>query len=257
MKVFCKYNKEFDSFLKKTVKYTIDRYGQYLDVTDIEEIELRDIKNFPYETDGKTYDGGRKILVTSRLYELLPSFDIRKIKNDGNFKMLINTQFHEMGHATDWKRMPNLYNAVIMHPTSEDGIASLFWVEYLAEKRSQAFSPLDYDSFCNDFAKSHWRAYKSDLGSTGHDNFTYLCKVMPYFLVRTIELDKRKHYLDIMENQLLKDFILEINEEIERLEAIPLFDDTRELGGLYDIINKYFAEFQKAYKPRMRCWPFF
>lgn len=27
---------------------------------------------------------------------------------------------------------------------------------------------------------------------------------MPYFLVRTIEPDKRKQYLDIMENQLLK-----------------------------------------------------
>ncbi len=249
MKVFCKYNKEFDSFLKKTVRYTIDRYGQYLDVTDIEEIELQDIKDFSYETDGKTYDGGRKILVTSRLYELIPSFDIRKIKNDRNFKMIINTQFHEMGHATDWKRMPNLYNAVIMRPTSEDGIASLFWVEYLAEKRSQVFSPLDYDSFCNDFVTSHWKAYKSDLDSTRHDNFTYLCKVMPYFLVRTIEPDKRKQYLDIIENQLLKDFILEITEEIVRLESIPFFDDTRELGGLYDIINKYFVEFQKVYKP--------
>jgi len=54
MKVFCKYNKEFDSFLKKTVRYTIDRYGQYLDVTDIEEIELQDINDFLYETDGKT-----------------------------------------------------------------------------------------------------------------------------------------------------------------------------------------------------------
>lgn len=257
MKVFCNYNKEFDEFLKKTVNYTINKYGQYLDVTDIEEIELQDIKNFPYETDGKTYDEGRKILLTSRLYELLPSFDIRKIKNDINFKMLISTQFHEMGHATDWKRMPNLYNAVIMHPTSEDGIASLFWVEYLAEKNSQTFFPLNYDSFCMDFANSHWRAYKSDLESTGHDNFTYLCKVMPYFLVRTIEPDKRKQYLGIMENQLLKDFILEISEEIERLESIPFFDDTKELGELYDIINKYFVEFQKAYKPRMRCWPFF
>lgn len=257
MKIFCKYNKEFDSFLKKTVKYTIDRYGQYLDVTSIEEIELQDIKNFSYETDGKTYDEGRKILLTSRLYELLPSFDIRKIKNDTNFKMLIDTQFHEMGHATDWKRMPNLYNAVIMHPTSEDGIASLFWVEYLAEKRSQDFSPLDYNSFCNEFAKNHWRAYKSDLDSTGYDNFSYLCKVMPYFLVRTIEPNKRKQYLGIMENQLLKNFILEITEEIERLESIPFFDDPQELWGLYDIINKYFIEFQKAYKPRMRRWPFF
>ena len=257
MKVFCKYNKEFDNFLKKSVKYTIDRYGQYLDVTDVEEIELQDIKAFSYETDGKTYDGGRKILVTSRLYELLPSFDIRKIRNDKNFKMLINTQFHEMGHATDWKRMPNLYNAVMIHPTSEDGIASLFWVEYLAEKRSQVFSPLDYDSFCNNFAKSHWRAYKCDSDSTRHDNFTYLCKVMPYFLARTIEPGKRKQYLDIMENQLLKDFILEITNEIERLESIPFLDDTQELWGLYSIINKYFVEFQKAFRPRKRLWPFF
>lgn len=257
MKVFCKYNKEFDSFLKKTVKYTIERYGQYLDVTDIEEIELQNIKDFSYETDGKTYDGGRKILVTSRLYELLPSFDIRKIKNDRNFKMLINTQFHEMGHATDWKKMPNLYNSVEMRPTSKDGIASLFWVEYLAEKRSQAFSQSDDDSFCNNFAKSHWRAYKSDPESTRHDNFTYLCKVMPYFLARTIGPDIRQQYLDIMENQLLKDFILEITKEIERLESIPFFDDIQELRGLYDIINKYFVEFQKAFKPRTRLWPFF
>lgn len=162
-----------------------------------------------------------------------------------------------MGHATDWKKMPNLYNAVELCPTSKDGIASLFWVEYLAEKRSQAFFQSDDDSFCNNFAKGHWRAYKSDLSSTRNDSFSYLCKLMPYFLARTIELDKRKQCLDIMENQLLKDFVLEITKEIERLESLPFFDDPQELGGLYDIINKYFVEFQKAYAPRMRLWPFF
>lgn len=81
----------YDSFLKKTLKYTIDRYGQYLDLMDVDQIKLQDIRDFSYETNGKTYNGGRKILVISRLYELFPFFDIGKIKNDKNFKMLINT----------------------------------------------------------------------------------------------------------------------------------------------------------------------
>lgn len=102
--------------------------------------------------------------------------------------------------------MPNLYRVVEENPTSAEGVASLFWLEYIAEKRSVEKNLVDHDSFCTDIAKSEWRAYKTEFGRAGSDNFTYLCKVLPYFMGRTIDPQKRKKYMGIMKNRLVKEF---------------------------------------------------
>lgn len=64
MRVFCKYNIELDIFLKDVVEYTLDIFGRKLTLDALQEIELIDIKDFSYETDGRDCDGGKKIIVT-------------------------------------------------------------------------------------------------------------------------------------------------------------------------------------------------
>ena len=114
--------------------------------------------------------------------------------------------------------MPNLYSIAAENPTSAEGIASLFWLEYIAEKRNAEKNLVDHDSFCTDVAKSEWRAYKTEFGRAGSDNFTYLCKVLPYFMGRTIDPQKRKKYMEIMKNRLVKEFVIEVDKEIRKLE---------------------------------------
>ncbi len=69
------------------------------------------IKGFSYNTDGRTHDGGKKIIVTSRLYDDLPTYKIEGLKDNIDLNMIVNTMFHEMGYVTDWASMPNLYLA--------------------------------------------------------------------------------------------------------------------------------------------------
>lgn len=96
---FCKYNRELDIFLKDVVEYTLDIFGKKLRLDALQEIELIDIKEFSYDnTDGRACDyGGKKIIVTSRLYYKLPTHRIEELKNNIDFIMIVNTMFHEMG----------------------------------------------------------------------------------------------------------------------------------------------------------------
>ena len=249
MRVQCTYNQEYEIFLKAVVDYVIERWGDELDLSGAETIELVDISEFNYETDGKVYNEGKNILVTSRLYDELDVLDINKCKNSNTFKLIVSTLYHEMGHVSDLKKMPNLYSIAAENPTSAEGIASLFWLEYIAEKRNAEKNLVDHDSFCTDVAKSEWRAYKTEFGRAGSDNFTYLCKVLPYFMGRTIDPQKRKKYMEIMKNRLVKEFVIEVDKEIRKLEKKSPFDEPEKLQGLYDIINIFFNKFREAYEP--------
>lgn len=72
MKVYCSYNQELHQFFNEVVELVVNRYGTQLNLTTLEEIELIKKEEIPYETDGKVLSAS-KIIVTSRLYELLPN----------------------------------------------------------------------------------------------------------------------------------------------------------------------------------------
>lgn len=218
MKIECIYNQEYEKFLKEVVAYVTNLCESELDLSGIEKIELIDSNEFDYKTDGKIYNKGKNLIVTSNLYDQLEQLDIKYIENTENFKLIINTLYHEMGHASDWKKMPTLYGLVEDNAASDLGLASLFWLEYLAEKRSSEKGIVNYDSFCLDVAQNEWKMYMVDFDKVGEHNFLYLCKVLPYFMGRTLDSPKRKKYLDIMKNNLVKKFILELDQEIKNLK---------------------------------------
>ena len=128
MEIVCKYNKDLEIFLKQVVQYVIDNYGDNLKLNKLKIIELVKKEEFAYSTDGKTCDDGTKIIVTSRLYELLPTLNLQQLQGDENLEALINTLYHEMIHVTDWNNMPNLYSAVITMNNSKHYLPGLFWL---------------------------------------------------------------------------------------------------------------------------------
>lgn len=250
MKVFCQYDNVLDSFLNNVVKYTINLYGESLDISEVQEIELVDIKELEYDTDGRTYSDGKKIILTSRLYELLPTYDITELEGNENFKLIINTIFHEMGHATDWKLFPNIYKVAEESEDVKQYLPAFFWLEYLAEKRSsiQGLATDNEKEFCDDFVKRNWRVRKIDFCSSSESNFFYLNKALSYFMGKSTQEYVRDGYLDKMVNHLLKEYILELEVEINKLEKLMPFDDAVLLQEMYEIMNKYYKKFIRKFK---------
>ena len=76
-----------------------------------------------------------------------------------------------------------------------------------------------------------------------------MCKILPYFMGRTIEQQKRATYLTIMKNTLLKEMIVELDHEIKVLEEQYPFDDPEKLNDLYNILNQYCKKFKRAFRP--------
>lgn len=249
MKVFCLYNNEFHEFLDKVVKQVLAIYGSKLNITSLEEIELVDKNEFSYPTDGKMINS-KKIVVTSRLYELLPSFDIDNLEDNNDYKLIINTLYHEMGHISDMVIMKKLYTHGLNEGYKKEQITSRFWLEYIAEKRNVWFDDNDV-KFCKDFINGNWMCSIYDPCSNfDGSNFFYLLKVLPYFLAKSNSVKLREKYLSMIKNKLLKDFIVDLGDEIKKLEKIGIFDDILLLDDLYDIINMYYKKFMNAFKAK-------
>ena len=247
MRIYCLYNRIFHIFLNEVVQYVLDRYGCELNIITLREIELVDKNTFQYETDGKVLSQD-KIIVTSRLYEQLPNLDIRLLVDNNDFKLICNTIYHEMGHINDMIIMPKLYGCVLNNENIDANyISSLFWLEYIAEKRTAGLEDVNDMGICEEFVERNWNCTYSNPNTADDKNFFYLNKVLPYFLARTSDKSIRKQFLDVIENKLLVRYIEEIGVEIERLELVGDFDEPEILQDLYQIINKYYKSFIKTF----------
>lgn len=71
------------------------------------------------------------------------------------------------------------------------------------------------------------------------NNFLYLTKILPYFLGRTTPENVRQEYITKIKNNVLIDYIGELDNELKNLETKGIFDDLDILNSLYRIIKKY------------------
>lgn len=251
MKIFCVYSQELHRFLNEVVKLVLDKYGSNLNIHTLEEIELVNKNDLPYETDGKVLSKS-KIIVTSRLYELLPTLTISELINNNDYRMLRKTLYHEMGHINDMVFMPKLYDCVLEGFNNKkikaECISSLIWIEYMAEKRTATFENVYNMEICDELVTRKWHcSIANPYLYYDERNFFYLTKLLPYFIARTTNEDIRNQYLDQIENRLVVDYIKEIAIELNYLESKGTFDDPEVLRGLYEIIDKYFNVFMNRY----------
>lgn len=251
MKVYCSYNKEYHKFLNKVVASILEKYGSQLDISALEEIELINKEVLPYETDGKILSS-KKVIVTSRLYELLPTLKIGDLENNNDYKLLRKTLYHEMGHINDMKIVPNLYKCIFQGFQNDNVglhfMSILLWVEYIAEKRTNGFENVDDMEVCEDFVLTEWQCSKFEpYFSHDNKNFYNLTKLIPYFLARTMDRQIREKYLCRIENNLLREYLIEIDKELNFLETQGIFDNAIILNGLYEIINEYYNKFIEQY----------
>ena len=245
MRIFCQYNPQLDNFLHELVEYVLDLYGKQLLLDDLEEIELKD--SLAGSSDGRVEDGGKRIILFSSLFSLLPTYTVSELLENENFKLIANTLYHEMGHGSDMKMMPHIYAAAQDLEKEEQMLPAFFWVEYLAEKRSCSINIIDYTEYCEDFASRKWKAYKFDFETGSGENFFYLCKALSYFMGRTTNPDIRQKFCAKMKNTLLKSFIDSLENELFSLEDQLPFDDVEKLSNLSHIMNEYRSKFQRTF----------
>lgn len=247
VRVFCKYDQQLDHFLKSIVEYVLVSYGNQLFLDDLGEIEL--IGDLPGLSDGRAIQGGQKIVLASRLFHELPTYDTSKLLNNENYRHIASTLFHEMGHASDMKMMPHIYAVAQNLENKEQMLPAFFWAEYLAEKRSSSANIASHIGYCEDFVNRKQQSYKFDFFTDTEENFFYLCKALAYYMGRTIDFNMRQKYCAKMRNPLLKSFTSSLDEELFVLESFLPFDDAEKLSNLSNIMDKYYLRFYETFTP--------
>ena len=139
-------------------------------------------------------------------------------------------------------KYPVLYDTIENSDDMEKALPSLFWTEYLAEKRSVSVDPSAKD-FCEEFVSTSWNIQKRSTGTATTGDFFYLNKALPYFIVRAEYINK--DYFDRINNEIVTEYVSEVCGELQRLMEKPCFDDPKILEPLYEIINKYYKKFMK------------
>lgn len=243
MDVYCNYDNKLEKFLQMVVDYTLELYGKDLNLSLLNEIELVKKETFSFYTDGRVVENGRKIILTSHLYENLDNYDIQEIKDTESFKTIVRTVYHEMGHISDMRRFPKLYSSAINDKNLKEVLPSFFWLEYLAERRSCKISLKIDNDYCEDFVAREWKVRGLNLQSASEDNFFYLNKALAYFLARILENNKFSLYTRNLKNNILREYITDLKAEILRLEEKAPFDSIETLDDLFEIMKNNLKKF--------------
>lgn len=248
MKVYCTYDSKLNPFLDSVVGYTLNLFGDGLRLERLEEIELvKNIRGLQYFPDGRVDSGGKRIILTASRFDNLPVYDISQLQNNNDFKFIVSTLYHEMGHISDMTTMPRIYAAAQNFGNKWRMLAAFFWVEYLAEKRSSEANLVSNDDYLCDFVKRRWDSFKFNYSSASEDNYFYLCKTLSYYMGRTTKHKVREVYDDMMVNPLLQKFSNAVGEAIQTLEKRMPFDDISLLDNLSIIMGDYYEKFRQKY----------
>lgn len=224
------------------------KYGSELDLSKLEKIELRKSSEFRIAIDGRIEEGGKTIIVTSKLYDTLPCLSIDELEKCKDFRTIVYTLFHEMGHLTDMTKYPILYGyASDENEELSTFMPAFFWVEYLAENRSYLTGLNDKIELCEGFVNIAWKPNTINFEYPYDNNFFWLNKSLVYFLVGTSKPEIRKRYLKRIKNELRVEYINELWDEILRLDGLLPFDEIDNLANMYGIMNKYYKSFCLKY----------
>lgn len=182
-------------------------------------------------------NNGTKIVLTSRLFDKLPVLQIEELYFNEDFQLIVNTLYHEMGHVSDMKKYPNLYESVFEFEDEQKALPAMLWLEYLAEKRSVSDNE-NTRQFCEQFVTADWKPIKFNYEDAAFDNLFYLNKVLPYFLSRCMKI-VNVDYINQIKDVKIKNYVVDFKNELLTLEKEIPFDSHEKLRRLYDIMEQY------------------
>ena len=241
MRVICAYNQEYDGFLRSVVEYVIHKYGDNLDLRNVEVIEL--IKKVGDSITDRRFLGSR-IVVTERLYKMLPTLDIGQLEGNAVFAEIVRVLYHEMGHATDMVRMPKMYTCVLHEDLTLENMATYLFLEYVAELRTQYVGINEYDAFCDSINVGEWNKY--DVWDS-EAAFYYVSKLFVYFIIKTNAKGNRSEYLNDDKSQLLLEYVNALEHALQDVYSELPFDEVERCKPIVDVMKKYEPIFDRTY----------
>ncbi len=242
MKVVCQYDADLQRFLKEVVDFCVAKYGEGLHLKQLREIELKNKSAFSYEKDGMFCENGTKIVLSSRLYEMLPTLDISKLNQNEEFKLAIYSLYHEMCHVSDFQVYPNLYDRAVYAQNKWDALAMIFWLEYLAEKRCCQRVGIVECELYRQFQSEKLCCNIFDTVTGNVSNFFYFTKCISYLVAKIMWGNDTKEYMQQIGDRLLKEYVEELVEELSNLERQGFFDDEEKLFQLIQIMKRYYKK---------------
>lgn len=230
----CKFNNYYENFLSKIYKNVITNFARDFDLSALSKIEIVEVLHG--SSDGRLI--GNDILLSKRLFDLLPTLDIESLENNSVFNLLISTLFHELCHLNERSITPNIHSMCDRDIIDIDYFVALVWIEYIVELKTNLVFKRKKTDFRKAVALNEWKICKSNFNDFDTSNYFYLVKVLPYILA---DLDDTtiNEYSKQIKNTVVKRMVIELYYTVTRIKKYYPFDDFKILNQIKNILLHY------------------
>ena len=233
----CKFNKNYEVFLKHVYEYVIENFAKDFNLSLLNKIEI--VPSLPCSSDGRIE--GTNILLSKRLYDLLPTLDIDLLRDNNDFNLIVSTLYHELCHLNEQTILPNIHAICNRDDIDIDYFVAQFWIEYIVETKTNAVFKRNKSKFCDDIALNEWKINKADYDTQNTTNYFYLIKVLPYALAYCH--NKKSDYVVRIKNPIVRNMIVELYDAISNIQDKYPVDDMNSLNE----IKRIFLTYQKTF----------
>ena len=233
----CKFNKNYEVFLKLVYKYVVDNFAKDFNLSVLNKVEI--VPSLPCSSDGRIE--GTNILLSKRLYDLLPTLDLDLLRDNNDFDLIVSTLYHELCHLNERTILPNIHAICNRDDIDIDYFVAQFWIEYIVEIKTNAVFKRNKSKFCDDIALNEWKINKADYDTQNTTNYFYLIKVLPYALAYCH--NQKSDYVVQIKNPIVRNMVIELYDAISNVQNKYPVDDMNSLNE----IKRIFSTYQKTF----------
>lgn len=233
----CKFNKNYESFLKDVYEYVVENFAKDFYLSVLNKIEI--VPSLPCSSDGKIE--GTNILLSKRLYDLLPTLDPDQLRDNDDFNLIVSTLYHEFCHLNEQTILPNIHAICNRVDIDIDYFVAQFWIEYIVETKTNSVFKRNKSKFCDDIALNEWAINKADYNTQNTTNYFYLIKVLPYALACC--QNEKSDYVVRIKNPIIRNMVVELYDAISNIQNKYPVDDMNSLNE----IKRIFLTYQKTF----------
>lgn len=233
----CKFNKNYEVFLKHVYEYVVENFAKDFNLSVLNKIEI--VPSLPCLSDGRIE--GTNILLSKRLYDLLPALDLDLLRDNNDFNFIVSTLYHELCHLNEQTILPNIHAICNRDDIDIDYFVAQFWIEYIVETKTNAIFKRNKSKFCDDIAINGWKINKADYDTQNTTNYFYLIKVLPYALAYCH--NQKSDYVAQIKNPIVRNMVIELYDAISNIQDKYPVDDMNSLNE----IKRIFFTYQKTF----------
>lgn len=232
----CEFNKNYEIFLAEVYEYVVSNFARDFNLSSLNKIEIEE--SLPGLSDGRMIDPNN-ILLSKRLYDLLPILDIASLYGNDDFDSIVGALCHELCHINEQSVMPSIHEICYNEIKDINYCVALFWIEYIVETKTNAKITRNKSNFCKDVALCNWNIIKFNYEDADTSNYFYLIKILSYVLANC----QMPTYSNTIKNTTVKNMVIELYDAISQIKGLYPFDSINNL----DEIKRIFLSYKKQF----------